>query len=271
MTARAWSRALLLVLVATTVRVGNACDASGATTGGCGGSAGWSGEGRPATGDADLHTPPGLFHYGMPGPFFGIQQFPGFRLLQDHWEDIRDEAVAIEGVLNLARKQNEWSEAGSNFVEQVVEAENRGWITAWDGEGLWVNYALVYFGQIVPGVTEAWAPRTTALLRQIPGIRVGGFSKLLPHAYIAPHVDSTGPQFNSMAFHLCLTGHASLRIENDWVEQAPGKVLFFDSTRDHEVKNGDQIRIILYLDFDIDQFLLGTEGVELTGPATDNA
>jgi hypothetical protein len=224
---------------------------------------------RPATGNADTTLPgPGLFHYGMPGPFYSLAQFPKFRLLLDHWQEIRDEAVAIQGMLNLRRKQNEWGGGteGANFVQQLIENENRGWIIAWDGDGLWVNYALMYFNNVVPGVTEQWAPRTIALLRQIPGVRVGGFSKLLPHAYIAPHKDSTGPAYHSMAFHLCLTGHASLRVEEHWVEQAPGKTLLFDSTRDHEVKNGNEERIVLYLDFDTDVFLNETEGVDLLGP-----
>jgi len=209
--------------------------------------------------NADTATPEGLFRYDMPSAFFSLENFPGFRVLQDHWEEIRDEAVAIKEVLNLNRKQNEWNEGAANFVERIIEQQNRGWTVAWGGDGLWLNYALVYYNTIMPGVTEELAPKTVALLRQIPGIRVGGFSKLLPGAYIAPHHDSTGPKFHSMAFHLCLTGRASLRVGANWVEQAPGKVLIFDSTINHEVKNGDEERIILYLDFDIDAFLRATE------------
>jgi len=209
--------------------------------------------------NADTDTPEGLFRYDMKSAFFSLENFPGFRVLQDHWEEIRDEAVAIKEVLNLNRKQDEWSEGAANFVQRLIEQQNRGWTVAWGGDGLWLNYALVYYDNIVPGVTEALAPKTVALLRQIPGIRVGGFSKLLPGAYIAPHHDSTGPEFHSMAFHLCLTGRASLRLGASWVEQAPGKVLIFDSTINHEVKNGDEERIILYLDYDIDAFLRATE------------
>jgi hypothetical protein len=217
----------------------------------------------PPTVNADtLATEQGLFHYGMPGPFYGLAQFPAFRKLLDAWEVIRDEAVAITPRLDLLRRQDEWSGSGDGFLARLVQAENRGWTTAWDGEGLWLNYALSYFDNIVPGVTEAWAPQTVALLRQLPGIRIGGFSRLLPGAYIAPHTDSTGPQFHSMAFHLCLRGRASLRVGDHWVEQAPGRVLIFDSTQTHEVINSDDDRIVLYIDFDIDAFLRGTEGVE---------
>ena len=244
---------------------GDGCGAAAAAAGGAG-----SGPAvRPPTGDADSHTEAGLFHYGMKGPFYSADAFPAFKNLQEHWVEIQQEATAITAVLNLNRKQDEWSEAGSNFVERIVEAENRGWTVAWDGEGKWLNYALAYYGNIVPGVTEQWAPKTVELLRTIPGIRVGGFSRLLPEAYIAPHVDSTGPQFNSMAFHLCLTGHASLRVGEHWVEQSPGKILIFDSTYNHEVKNGPEDRIILYLDFDINEFMRGTEGIELTNAAAE--
>ena len=198
----------------------------------------------------------GPFNYDMKGPFFTMEeQFAGFKFLQDNWEAIRAEAHSIHATLDLQRKQYEWGEGAADFARRLVEAENRGWVVSWDAHGGWLNYALVYYDVVMPGVTEEWAPKTIELLRQVPGIRVGGFSRLLPDAYIAPHTDSTGLPYNSLAFHLCLSGHASLRLGEDWVEQRPGKVLIFDTTYDHEVLNGDEERIILYLDFDISKFL----------------
>jgi hypothetical protein len=222
-------------------------------------------------GDADTRTPTGPFSYDLKAPFYSLEQFPKFKLLQDHWEEIRDEAHAIKPILNMYRRQDEWGESAANFAQRLIEAENRGWVVSWDGGGGWLNYALAYFGNIVPGVTEAWAPKTVALLRQIPGIRVGGFSRLLPKAYIAPHTDTTGLAYRSMAFHLCLSGTASLRLGTDWVEQRPGKILIFDTTLDHEVLNNDEERIILYLDFDIDIFLRETEGIDHSDQASQAA
>ena len=216
-------------------------------------------------GHADLNTPSGPFSYSMGAPFYSLEQFPRFKLLQDHWQEIRDEANAIKPVLEMRRMQYEWGEGAASFAERLIAAENKGWVVSWDGGGRWLNYALAYFGNIVPGVTEAWAPKTTALLRQIPGIRVGGFSRLLPDAYIAPHTDTTGLIYRSMAFHLCLSGTANLRLGNDWVQQSPGKVLIFDTTLNHEVLNDKEDRIVLYLDFDIDIFLRETEGRDLSG------
>jgi len=221
--------------------------------------------------DADKVTPAGQFQYANRSPtgFYSLENFPGFALLLENIDAFREEAEAITELLNLNRKQNEWGQGGASFFEKIVQERNRGWTVAWDGNGQWLNYALVYYGNTVPGVTEQLAPRSVALLRQIPGIRIGGFSKLLPGAYIAPHTDTTGLKFHSLAFHLCLTGRASLRVGNNWVEQAPGKVLVFDSTINHEVKNGYEDRIILYLDFDVDVFLRETAGYDPSAALAD--
>jgi len=221
--------------------------------------------------DADKVTPAGLFQYANRSPtgFYSLENFPGFALLQENIDAFREEAVAITEVLNLNRKQNEWTQGGASFLEKLMQERNRGWTVAWDGNGKWLNYALVYHGNTVPGVTEQLAPRSLAVLRRIPGIRIGGFSRLLPGAYIAPHTDSTGLNYHSLAFHLCLTGRASLRVGPHWVEQAPGKVLIFDSNITHEVQNGDEDRILLYLDFDVDVFLRETAGYDPSAALTD--
>jgi len=214
--------------------------------------------------NADKETPEGLFRYANPSAtgFYSLDNFPGLSILLPHLDAIREEAVAITEVLDIQRDQYEWGPDAAKFFDRLLQQQNRGWTVAWGANGKWLNYAIAYYEKIVPGLTETLAPRTVALLRQIPGIRIGGFSKLLPGAYLAPHSDTTGLKFHSLAFHFCLTGRANLLVGDNWVEQAPGKVIIFDATKTHAVKNHDEERIVLYMDIDLDVYFRETSGYD---------
>jgi aspartyl/asparaginyl beta-hydroxylase (cupin superfamily) len=210
-------------------------------------------------------TARGLFHFRRPGPVYDAALFPKFDALRAHWEVLRDEALAIEHDMQLHRTHPSFEHPTTQtFLERMAAAGNSGWSTAWAKDGGWRNYGIVFHGEPIPGQTETLCPKTTALLRTIPGIRMAGFSKLLPNARIETHIDHTGLNNGSMAFHIYLTGSARMRVADGWYEHVPGHALVFNSNIPHEVINGPEERIILYMDIDLQSFLFGTEGLVLT-------
>ena len=54
-----------------------------------------------------------------------------------------------------------------------------------------------------------------------------------------------------------------MHVGGRWVEHIPGNLFVFDSNSPHEVFNGNEERILLYLDLDIDIFFWKTEGLDL--------
>ena len=207
----------------------------------------------------------GLFHYGRQGPVFSPALFPRLQVLLSGWEAMRAEAVAITHDSNLVRKHVHFGDASSvELMEDILEQGNVGWVTAgWIKDRDWQSYGLVMHDHVLPGATETLAPTAVALLKQVPGVRLAGFSKMAPHGHIVPHVDNAGLNQRSVAFHVCLTGHGRMRVVDDWIEQLPGHLVVFDSNVLHEVVNGPEERIVLYGELDVDIFLWKTEGLDL--------
>ena len=260
--------AVLLLLLAAAASTTWACDAATASAsasasaergeasaGGC----------APSAGAARTAL---AFSFDMQGPVYDLNLFPRMAAVLPHWERMRDEALAITHDMGLHRKtQAIDNPEAQEFLLQTLQAGNNGWTTAWSRDRLWKNYFLVSQDEIVPGVTAALCPFTTSLLGSIPGMRVAAFSKLLPGAHIEEHVDNAGLSSGSLIFHYFLTGHGRMRLGSTWLDQAPGQALVFDSNVPHEVVNGDEERTIVYIELDLREFFLKTEGIVLSEPA----
>ena len=202
-----------------------------------------------------------LYNYGLTGPVYDVALFPALKKVQALWETMRAEALAITRDMAMPRtvKHPLSQEENVQVFLEIQRLGNYGWVDRFVG---WKNYVIVAEDQVVPGETAELCPATAALLRSISGVRVGGFSKLLPNAHIEPHTDAL---YRSLSFHVYLTGHARMRVGNVWVDHTPGNAAVFDGNWPHEVINGHSERIILYVELDIDKFFLGTEGIDLSG------
>ena len=203
---------------------------------------------------------PAMTSLSMSGPFFSVEDvFPKLAALREHWQEMRDEATAIQQDIALPDTPGSFDK--EDLLRAVIEAGNNGWTSRGNG---WKNYVLVVNDQIFPGVTESLCPLSTSLLRHIRGLRLAGFSKLQPNARIETHTDNL---HRSLSFHVHLTGHARMRVDNLWVDHFPGHTLIFDANRPHEVVNGDAERIIFYAEVDLDKHFEATEGVRPVFPA----
>ena len=132
------------------------------------------------------------------------------------------------------------------------------------GKG-WQTFGLYAFGMKL-GKNCQICPETTKLVDKIPNMVTAGFSLLLPGTHIAPH---TGYPDGVLRCHLGLVGcdGCSLRVGDQVQNWQEGKCLVFDDTTEHEAWNrGDRTRVVLLIDFKMDD--LSTNGQKLEDAAT---
>jgi beta-hydroxylase len=99
----------------------------------------------------------------------------------------------------------------------------------------------------------ARCPRTAAILDGLEGLQNAFFSILSPGIHIPPH---RGPTRALLRVHLPLlvpepAEQCWLRVDDRVVHWEAGRVLVFDDTYEHEVRNDtDGFRVVLFMDFD---------------------
>lgn len=156
--------------------------------------------------------------------FADTEIFPALAPLQQNWRGVRNELDALDG---------------QTFI---------GWPETDIYSGEWSVFPFYRFGERI-GPTCALCPTTTALVEAIPGMTTAGFSRLEPGTHIRPHCGYTDAVWRC---HLGLTEAAGcgLRVGPDTRGWAPGSLLVFDDTTEHEAWNrGDATRTVLLIDF----------------------
>jgi aspartate beta-hydroxylase/beta-hydroxylase len=103
----------------------------------------------------------------------------------------------------------------------------------------------------IPRKNQAKCPRTTALVRQVPGVIQAFFSILDPGKSIPAHC---GPWLGYLRYHIGLRVPAnnppSIRVKDQIHTWEEGRSVVFDDSWEHEVYNkSDGIRVVLIVDF----------------------
>jgi hypothetical protein len=114
----------------------------------------------------------------------------------------------------------------------------------------WYNYILMRKKRLH---VKDWL--TDLLTPFCPLINMCGLSYLSPEAEILPHIDhATTFNTGQLAYHFNIIGKGSIiKVEETSTEQIPGQAFLFDSGVTHSVKNGNQHRILLYIDLDLNE------------------
>ncbi len=160
--------------------------------------------------------------------FADASQFPFTAVLEQNWQVIRDEMIALRSTGFIA------------WPEKSLYGD-----TGWDTFGLYA------FGQ-KQSAHCALCPRTTALVEAIPGLATAGFSRLAPGAHIQPHVGYDEYSRYVLRLHLALETNAdcALRVADETRAWEEGKAWVFCDAVEHEAWNrGMATRTILLLDF----------------------
>jgi beta-hydroxylase len=160
--------------------------------------------------------------------YYDPAMFPFTALLERNWRTVRAELDALDG---------------ERFIDWPEHSLY--------GDHGWETFGLVAFGQRQPEGC-ARCPQTDALVRQIPGLMMAGFSRLAPGAHIVPHRGYEGYSGYVLRFHLGLDipEGCALRVGAETRGWKEGSSLVFDDSTEHEAWNrSNRTRTILLCDF----------------------
>ncbi len=124
--------------------------------------------------------------------------------------------------------------------------------------GAWLLFPL-FFGTYESGldslfpINQAKCPATTEILRNIPGIITGGFSRMDAGTKIDTHTDLQPDNVVRLHLPLHASGDAELRFGEESYGWEFGKCLVFDGSSEHSTENrSDKPRVVLIADTTLD-------------------
>ena len=164
-------------------------------------------------------------------PVLDPAEFDWTAMLEKHWEEIRAEALAIYQHRDAIPPLREISPDHRRIMKT----------------NSWRSFFLIGYGHRQEE-NIARAPRTAELVSQIPGLNSAFFSILAPGSVIVPHRGVTKAFITS---HLGLVVPRTaqdcwMRVADERLNWREGKLILFDDTYEHEVKNEtDETRIVL--------------------------
>lgn len=169
-------------------------------------------------------------------PVLDNDEFPWVRELEAGWRGVRAD---LEGVMTRLDEVPAFHQLSPDQA-RISKGDN------------WKTFAFYVFGHRVDD-NCARCPATAALLDKLPGLQNAWFSILAPRYHIPPH---KGPTRAVIRCHLGLivpddAENCWLRVDEEICRWHEGKCLVFDDTYEHEVRNDtDQVRVVLFMDFD---------------------
>lgn len=166
------------------------------------------------------------------GPWPERRAFPMLDPLQEHWQEIRDEGLALfdEGHIRAAERHNDASFA--SFFKAG-----------------WKRFYLTWYGEPLPSA-QALCPRTVELLAGIPEVKAAMFALLPPGSVLKPHRD---PFAGSLRYHLGLAtpndDRCHIVVDGESYSWRDGADVLFDETYVHWAENQSETqRLILFCD-----------------------
>lgn len=186
----------------------------------------------PATLLAPINVPIYLSSAVPSTPFLDVDLIPGLRFLEQHWQELREEAEKLHAQGDI-RGAEGFEDAGFNSFFR------RGW----------KRFYLMWYGEPLPSA-RALCPRTLELLGQVPAVRAAMFVRMAPQSRLPVHRD---PFAGSLRFHLGLRTPNSedcyIAVDGLTYWWKDGEGVLFDETYLHRARNAtDEERLILFCD-----------------------
>jgi len=167
-------------------------------------------------------------------PYLDPKRFPEMKLIQDNWEIIREEALALNERGNI-KAADTYNDVGFNSFFRTG----------------WKRFYLKWYGNDLPSAAQM-CPKTVALIKQVPGIKAAMFTSLPPGATLVRHRD---PYAGSLRYHLGLITPNDpacfIDVDGQRYSWKDGEVVMFDETYIHYAENTtDKPRIIFFADIE---------------------
>ncbi len=165
-------------------------------------------------------------------PYLDTQDYPELKVLDDNWEVIRAEALALQEQQKIIASQN-LDDVGFNSFFRTG----------------WKRFYLKWYGNDLVSANQS-CPKTVELLKQVPSIKAAMFASLPPGAQLQKHRD---PYAGSLRYHLALTAPGeegcSIYVDGERYTWHDGQSVMFDETYIHYAKNEtEKQRIVLFCD-----------------------
>jgi len=151
--------------------------------------------------------------------FYTSNDYPVLKVLEDNYETILEEYQSV------AHQTVPWFEEALH-------------------NGKWEAYGIRFKDN------DLWnaCPRTTEIIKSIPGVYIAGFSVLKAGCYIKPHRGYTSAVWRSHLGLIC-PDKCWIKVGDEKYQWKAGEVVVFDDTVLHEAANeGDADRAILIVD-----------------------
>lgn len=176
-----------------------------------------------------------LFSRVPKSPYLDPATFPELKVLQEHWQEIREEALRLsdDGAIRAA---SGYKDIGFNSFFRTG----------------WTRFYLSWYGKDLPSA-QALAPKTVALLKGLPSVKAAMFASLPPGAHLQRHRD---PYAGSLRYHLGLITPEDkslcfIEVDGQRYSWKDGEAVMFDETYIHHAQNSTQgQRIILFCDIE---------------------
>ena len=193
---------------------------------------------RQLTDHSSLIAPYNVLMYAFSAvpnkPFTDVSAFPELAPLQEHWETIRDEGLALfaDGHIRAAARYND-----IGFHSLFRGGYTRFYVKWYDDP---------------PPSAKTLCPKTVALVSAIPSCSAAMFAVLPPGGKLGAHRD---PYAGSLRYHLGLaTPNAetcSIVVDGTPYAWRDGEAVIFDETYVHSAENrSDASRLILFCDIE---------------------
>lgn len=185
---------------------------------------------------SSIMAPINLFMYAfsrVPAePFPQVAQYQAMQLLEENWQVIRDEALALQRQARIKAAERN-NDAGFNSFFKAG----------------WKRFYLKWYEASHPSAQQ-FCPQTVALLQRIPYIKAAMFAELGAKGTLNPHRD---PYAGSLRYHLGLAtpndDRCFIEVDGQRHSWRDGQGVVFDETFIHWAQNGtEQSRLILFCD-----------------------
>jgi len=167
-------------------------------------------------------------------PYFDVHKFAELEVLQQNWQVIRAEALALQAAQKIKAAEKNDDAGFNSFFKNG-----------------WKRFYLKWYDASHPSA-ERLCPQTVALLRGLPSVKAAMFAELPPGGKLNMHRD---PFAGSLRYHLGLVTPNSdrcfIEVDGQRYSWRDGEGVMFDETFIHWAKNdADSNRIILFCDIE---------------------
>lgn len=165
-------------------------------------------------------------------PYLDQTQFPELKVLQENWQVIRDEVLALTAESQI-KAADQYNDIGFNSFFRTG----------------WKRFYLKWYGDSLPSAQKL-CPKTVALLESIPNIKGAMFALLGKQGRLVTHRD---PYAGSVRYHLGIITPNSedcyISVDGQKYFWRDGEPVMFDETYLHYAENKtDMDRVILFCD-----------------------